>query len=150
MGKKNQRRKSVSKQTRSQIKKKKRKLAAPSLNFGHESIRAHWNPKETLRQNYKRLGLAFSVDAAVKAAKDKEEKKGIISKELNEVQSLPKPAKYVPKSMPIDEQRRLIKLLSKHGEDYKKMARDIKINVYQQTEGELKKRIALFKHLQSM
>ncbi|GAB5366493.1 hypothetical protein AAMO2058_001148200 [Amorphochlora amoebiformis] len=149
MGKKAARRKSTGKQTKSQTRKRKRQLAGPSLQFGHVAVKNHWNRKDTLRQNYQRLGLAFTVKEAVKAAEKKEEKAGIITDELTKIQNLPKPAKYVPKSMDLDEQRRLLRLMRKHGEDYKKMARDIKINVYQKTAAQLKNRIELLRSLQT-
>jgi len=120
MPKKKQRR-AANKQTKSQTKKRKKQLvkAGVSLKFGHESIKNNWNSKQTLRQNYKRLGLAFSVDEAIKSAKLKEEKVGVLTKELTEIQAAPKKEKYIPKSMPIDEQRRLIALMKKYGDNYK-------------------------------
>mmetsp|Transcript_1063 Transcript_1063/g.1826 ORF Transcript_1063/g.1826 Transcript_1063/m.1826 type:complete len:151 (+) Transcript_1063:80-532(+) len=150
MGKKNQRRKSVSKPTKSQNKKRKKKLVSSGLQFHHESIRNNWNPKETLRQNYKRLGLAYDVDECIKNAQAHKELKGAITQELTKVQKAPKAAKYIPKSMAVDEQRILITLKKKHGDDYKKMARDIKINIYQKTASELRQRMELFNHLQSL
>ena len=38
-------------------------------------------------------------------------------------------------------------LIDKYGDDCKKMARDIKINVYQKTAAQLEKRIKIFKAL---
>merc|ERR1719491_2751794 len=50
--------------------------------------------------------------------------------------------------MEYDEQRRLRKLIVKYGEDYAKMSRNFKINIYQKTARQLEKRIALLKRLQ--
>jgi len=55
---------------------------------------------------------------------------------------------YQVKSMSVDEQRRLQRLIAKHGDDVKAMARDIKINIMQQTEAQLTKRISLLRRLQ--
>lgn len=70
--------------------------------------------------------------------------------ELQAVKEMPKATAYVAKSMDIKEQRLLTKLVEKHGEDYHKMARDIKINVHQKTEAQLEKRIKLMQQLQAM
>ena len=73
----------------------------------------------------------------------------LLHKELVDVQRLADSAPtYQVKSMPLDEQRRLRLLISKHGEDVHAMARDIKVNIHQQTEAELKRRIALLHKLQ--
>mmetsp|Transcript_2152 Transcript_2152/g.4121 ORF Transcript_2152/g.4121 Transcript_2152/m.4121 type:complete len:161 (-) Transcript_2152:127-609(-) len=156
MGKKSLRRKSLSKQTKSQKRKAKAKARGKqNLTFGHESIRNNWNTRETLRQNYKRLGLAASADDAIKAAREviegkTEEQKGVITTELTRIQNLPEKPKYEIKTMAVDEQRRLLRLMKKHGDDYKKMARDIKINVYQQTAKQLQNRIAIFNRIRGL
>uniref|UniRef100_A0A7S2TH00 Nucleolar protein 16 n=1 Tax=Lotharella oceanica TaxID=641309 RepID=A0A7S2TH00_9EUKA len=156
MGKKSLRRKSLSKQTKSQRRKAKAKASGKqSLTFGHESIKNNWNPKETLRQNYKRLGLAATADDAIKAAREARDGKsgdqtGVITQELTRIQNLPEKPKYEIKTMAVDEQRRLLRLMKKHGEDYKKMARDIKINVYQQTAKQLQNRIAIFNRIRGL
>ena len=73
----------------------------------------------------------------------------LLHQELVEVQRLADSAPtYQVKSMPLDEQRRLRLLISKHGDDVHAMARDIKVNIHQQTEAELKRRIALLHKLQ--
>ena len=72
----------------------------------------------------------------------------LLHRELVEVQRLADSAPaYEVKSMSADEQRRLRLLISKHGHDVHAMARDIKVNVHQQTEAELKRRIALLHKL---
>lgn len=52
--------------------------------------------------------------------------------------------------MSINEQLRLKTLISKHGDDYESMSRDIKINSNQETAAVLKKRIALYLRLQEL
>ncbi len=53
-------------------------------------------------------------------------------------------------SMSIAEQKRLQQLITKHKEDYHAMHRDRLLNVMQETEAVLKKRIALYNKLQAL
>lgn len=53
-------------------------------------------------------------------------------------------------SMSIAEQKRIALLLQKHGDDYAAMFRDRQVNTMQETEAVLKKRVALYKRLQSL
>ncbi len=57
---------------------------------------------------------------------------------------------YEVKSMSISEQKILSILIKKHGDDYAKMAMDIKINVHQKTPKQLKTRVRLYKKIQGM
>jgi hypothetical protein len=52
--------------------------------------------------------------------------------------------------MSIAEQKRLQQLITKHKEDYHAMHRDRLLNVMQETEAVLKKRIALYNKLQAL
>ncbi len=54
------------------------------------------------------------------------------------------------KSMPVKEQRSLMKLIEKYAEDHEAMERDISLNVNQQTASQIKKRIELLQRLQSL
>ena len=54
------------------------------------------------------------------------------------------------KSMPLKEQRNLMKLIAKHGDDHKAMERDLVLNVQQETAVQLGKRLALLKRLQAL
>lgn len=63
---------------------------------------------------------------------------------------MPAKAPYVAKSMSVQEQYRLQDLVRKHGDDYDKMQRDIKINVNQETAKQLQKRIEFMMSLQNL
>jgi len=74
-----------------------------------------------------------------------------VQHELTEIQELSHrsvPA-YQVKSMSLNEQRRLQLLISKYGADEQAMARDICLNINQETTSQLKKRIALYQKLQA-
>ncbi len=62
---------------------------------------------------------------------------------------MPKKAPYVVKSMDLDEQYRLQDLIRKHGYNFEAMARDIKVNIYQQTARQLEKRIEVLERILS-
>jgi hypothetical protein len=68
---------------------------------------------------------------------------------LVKYQALPKRAKYEAKSMSVQEQYRLQSLMKKHGDDYAAMARDIKLNIMQDTARQLEKRVLLMVKLQA-
>ena len=154
-------RRRVTKDTKSQKRRKKK-----MRHFGFmppKGITEQWDNRKTLAQNYKEMGLLTDVNAIGKPKKEEkggggkaeagehgEEKVGYMIPILKEIEEAPAPAPYVPKSMGLPEQRILDRLMRKHGEDYEAMARDIKVNVHQQTVAQLKKRIALFKMLRSL
>ena len=56
------------------------------------------------------------------------------------------PGKKFTSKLPlsVDEQKYIAQCLTKHGDDFKKMARDIKLNDMQHTEAKLEKMAALF------
>jgi nucleolar protein 16 len=57
---------------------------------------------------------------------------------------------YQVRTMSINEQYRIRQLVQLHKDDYEAMARDIKINVMQETAGQLEKRVKLWQHLQTL
>ena len=50
--------------------------------------------------------------------------------------------------MSLNEQRRLQRLIAKFGDDVERMARDVSLNLLQETASQLRKRIALYHRLQ--
>jgi hypothetical protein len=148
------------KQTRSQLKKKKK-----AQHFGGRSgidvfhtaaIREAWDPHKTMQQNYAALGLDMDPNADIKKripkvipdADLRVESVASFHKKLEEArEQTENMVPYVPKSMSVNEQRILQMLIKKHGQNYEAMARDIKINVKQETARQLEKRIQLYNSL---
>eukprot|EP00929_Paragymnodinium_shiwhaense_P103308 TRINITY_DN6670_c0_g1_i1.p1 TRINITY_DN6670_c0_g1~~TRINITY_DN6670_c0_g1_i1.p1 ORF type:complete len:162 (+),score=51.31 TRINITY_DN6670_c0_g1_i1:62-547(+) len=100
-----------------------RKLHARKIQ--DESLREHWDSKKTLKENIESTDM----------------KKLYFHRLPKEI---PKEAKNIPK---VNEEEVPIckKLSDKHGDDYVAMSRDIKINVFQWTESQVKKRVLLWK-----
>jgi hypothetical protein len=69
---------------------------------------------------------------------------------ITAIETAPAPPPMQIKSMPIKEQRSLMKLIEKYAEDHEAMERDISLNVNQQTATQIKKRIELLQRLQSL
>lgn len=209
------------KKKRSSIPKIKHKPKSKRINpLGNAIIAANWNQKETLTQNYRRLGLASRLNAATggierlrpgdsltptearlainnvvakeiapKEARverdesgkiirvihddsaesrqarnplndplndieDKEEFQGfddVPSGEKNEiVQQLEEMASRVaekkPRKQSTREQEWIERLVNKHGDNYAKMARDMKLNPMQQTEADIRRRVTKWKN----
>jgi hypothetical protein len=92
-----------------------------NVTFGNETIRKNWDDKSTLLQNYRRLGLSADVNGVIdnKGNKDnkpaKAGKRGVLSDHLTAMQQRGEQSRgYVPKSMSIDEQRLLGKLIERY------------------------------------
>eukprot|EP00727_Mastigamoeba_balamuthi_P006813 m51a1_g2752 hypothetical protein (174) ;mRNA; f:962946-963600 len=136
--------------------KKRRRSAIP----GDKRVRAWWDPKKTVRQNYEAMGLVAQVnfteaepaalrpaepttgpvmseDAASSAAPASEQqpkrKHCVISAARTKLPA-PKPVKMTWTNKVYWSQ-----LLAKHGQDYKAMARDIKLNPMQHAPDTCKK-----------
>jgi nucleolar protein 16 len=197
------------KRTRSELRKQRKSQHSAfrqQAEFGHPSIRAAWNTRKTLKQNYAALGLAAdpndgrqrrreaqrlgtaSIDeseqeissrmrqrqqpAADEAAEQEEDRNDsdddsgdaaaappalsaagcAVQAELEAMSALSAAGSAVPysvRSMSVREQRRLRLLVSRHGDDVEAMARDIRVNVMQETSRQLSKRIALMRRLDS-
>lgn len=125
--------------------------------FHNKEIEEGWDRSKTLRQNYIALGLMMDVNADMQPRGPKHRQSlavdappALLTARLAEIQSLPKPEARQAKSMSIKEQRLLAKLIAKHDDDFAKMERDIKINIHQSTAAELKRRITIYKRLQSL
>jgi len=112
--------------------------------IAHPIIARVWDGKKTLRQNFRAVGLSGDVNAPkpkvprplneAEAAKAQ----GVVA-ELEQIV-----ADHVPTTRftPAGEVLFARQLVEKHGDDYQAMARDHKINVYQHTPKQLKKKIA--------
>jgi len=156
------------KDTAAQKRKKKRLQhfggKSQPMEFCHDAINQGWDRQKTLQQNYAAMGLSTDPNRCLpikrgdqqRALEMKERgtktvKISNVLEELNEVQNMPKPAPYQVRSMSVAEQKRLQLLIQKHGSDnYAAMARDIKINVMQLTEAQIKKRVELYNRLQNL
>jgi len=106
----------------------------------------------TLRQNYVRLGLLVDVNEDLKPRPPHvkqsllDEKGGLLTDGLAQCKELVL-APYEAKSMSLKEQRMLMALMRAYDEDFEAMAKDSKLNVHQHTEGELRRRVGLYRKL---
>eukprot|EP00461_Guttulinopsis_vulgaris_P002807 UN02808 len=116
-----------------------------------------WNDKLSLKANYKKLGIAFDANAAMAKPNDAfanpiaqllPQKNGIMTDRLEYLQSLPKPTPREIKSMNVQEQYQLQRLIEAHQDNYAAMERDLKLNATQSTARQLQKRIELMFRLQ--
>jgi len=145
------RRKKVNKDTFSQKRRKKRtQHLAGKVPV---DVGKFWDRAKTLEQNYLAIGLATDPNRSVAGmdidAKDKPLSVGSMTSELERIQATVVPV-YEVKSMNLKEQRLLMQLESKHKNNVAAMARDIKINIHQWTEGQLNNRLQLLHKLQNM
>ena len=191
-------------QTSSELRKKKKAshtAGQRQAEFVHPSIKAAWNKRRTLRQNYVALGLSadpndhaqrerqrrriahVDIDATdqevahtmarAPSARDGDDSISddpqqssddshptaappltaaatALHSELSGMQRLSEAAPaYEVKSMSLNEQRRLQRLIANHGTDVHAMSRDIRLNIMQDTTAHLRKRLALYHRLQS-
>jgi len=208
------------KKKRSSIPKVRMKPKSKRVNpLGNPIVAANWNQKETLTQNYRRLGLTSRLNSAtggIEKLRPGEESKSSTSSKLaisnavpktiaptearverdpetgkitrvihsraksnplndpleemggeggefegfdaetgnqkpsNEiVQKLEEQASMIPEKKERKQSERerewLERLVAKHGENYEKMARDMKLNPMQQTAADIRKRVARWK-----
>jgi len=161
MAKKSQRRGGRARETKATKKWKKRAGHYGGLRqnevFHNKDIEENWDRSKTLRQNYVALGLMMDVNADMQPRGPKlrqslhvDAAPAVLTAQLEAIKALPKPEAREVKSMGLKEQRLLAKLIAKHDDDYKNMARDIKINIHQCTANELKRRVILYNRLQDL
>lgn len=161
MAKKSQRRARSGRETKSTKKWKKRAGHYGGIRqsevFHNKDIEANWDRSKTLRQNYVALGLMMDVNAdmnprgpQLKQSLAIDAAPGVLTANLAAIKAMPKAEAREVASMSVKEQRLLAKLIAKHEDDYKNMARDIKINIHQCTANELKRRIVLYNRLQGI
>lgn len=110
-------------------------------------IRKNWDPKKSPSVNLANLGLRSDpMPKAVEAKESSNPEDSTKSCKAIELYDIPDSDK-LPKSklslrmlpVSIENQEYMIKLFRKYGDDYGKMARDIKINNMQHTPKQLKK-----------
>lgn len=98
-------------------------------------MRQNWDHKKTTKQNIESLGLATNVNDLAK--------KDSVTNQVVQLFDVPKSDSLKPKreKLPLneDEQKYIAKCLAKHGDNYKKMAFDLKVNKMQNTEHILRK-----------
>ncbi|CAJ0827841.1 7143_t:CDS:2 [Entrophospora sp. SA101] len=156
--------------------RQRRKIKNPSLKLSRKTSNKHfkkivvhgdpiiasnWNKKETLRQNYKRIGLLTSLN---RVAGERDDEGNIVNviigedEDENEVfdkKIQPEPAKTEIVKALEEEASKVFKhekyqsegeiefvkkMIERYGEDYDAMFKDIKLNVYQHTKKQLKKK----------
>jgi len=112
--------------------------------FGDGIVRANWDPRKTPTINLQNLGLQGAPNSSVNSRglsnTNKESDKSMI--QLFDVPDSDTIAAIKSKNklpVSIEDQEYIVKCLEKHGTDYKKMSRDIKINNMQHTEEYLRK-----------
>jgi len=74
---------------------------------------------------------------------------GVLTEELNRVRTIGS-IPYRVKSMAISEQKLVLDMIKKHGQDYEAMQRDMQLNIYQKTAQQLKKRVLLYQQLTNL
>lgn len=133
----------------------------PQIN--DDTVRSQWNPRKSPAQNMAALGLQTSVNAAIDARANfalshikqpADESKAIelfdipeSDNNLNGTGITTLPARtFSQKKLPVsvEDQQYIAKCLSKHGDDYQSMMRDIKVNDMQHTSTKLRKMAARF------
>lgn len=128
-----------------------------SAKLAHRSNVPGWDNNLSLKTNYKKLGIAYDPNLAMATPNESfanpiaqllPKRNGIMTERLEYLQSLPPPAPYEVKSMNVQEQYQLQRLIAAHEDDYEKMERDIKLNPTQSTARQLQKRIELMFRLQ--
>jgi len=153
-------RRPIVKRTRAQLKRQKRLQHfnnSPALAHRRQPT-ADWDPEAHSAENYKKLGIALDANAAIarselfkkacrKVPREEPGQKGTMTDFLDKVKNLPPLPKHEVRSMNPQEQFILQDLVRKYGDDYEKMARDTKINIYQCTARQLEKRIKLMQRL---
>ena len=121
-------------------------------------IKSNWNPRKSPAENLKAMGLRSLPNISVNSrgrnmeeygstnAKSKESNKKCIELfDIPDSDIIPKKTlaqRMLPVS--IDNQKYMAKCFAKHGDDYLKMSRDIKVNNMQHTENQLRKLGARF------
>eukprot|EP00934_Nitzschia_sp_Nitz4_P005594 Nitzschia sp. Nitz4//scaffold331_size19140//10591//13853//NITZ4_008734-RA/size19140-processed-gene-0.38-mRNA-1//-1//CDS//3329548182//5584//frame0 len=111
----------------------------PKPSFGNKTIKEHWDVNKTPAMNLAAMGLVGLPNDDIHRANDRvksEEGTAIQLFDIPESDSLAKKKRH---PMSADDQKYIVKCMSKYGEDYSKMFRDIKLNNMQHTEAQLRK-----------
>lgn len=115
---------------------------------GDIRIQKQWDHKLTTRQNYEKIGLQVnpngyqelraSIVGAESALDDEPKLYHVPDSDFLSERNLRRPENYMSE----EEIKYLRPLIAKHGEDFKAMERDIKVNSMQWTDNKLKRRCA--------
>ena len=106
--------------------------------YTDEIIAKNWNPRLSAKENFKRIGLSSgtTLNSTTKDSASNPSK-------AIELFDIPDSDKMNPsqKMLPVstENQKYMVPLLEKYGNDYKKMSRDMKMNPMQHTETQLRK-----------
>mmetsp|Transcript_18440 Transcript_18440/g.22585 ORF Transcript_18440/g.22585 Transcript_18440/m.22585 type:complete len:180 (-) Transcript_18440:143-682(-) len=124
--------------------------------FQDPVIKNHWDPKKSARVNMESLGLQSAPNTLFNVLDSQEQKENNESSSTKsckaiELYDIPE-SDIIPKStlaqrmlpVSIENQKYMAKCFAKHGEEYFKMSRDIKVNDMQHTENHLRKLGAKF------
>jgi hypothetical protein len=128
-----------------------------------DTVRAQWNPRKSPAQNMANMGLQAAVNSAIDcraAFALSHVPKAVGNGKAIELFDIPEsdglsdadgitmvPGKtFAQRKLPvsIEDQKYMHKCLEKHGDDYRGMMRDIKLNDMQHTDVKLKKMAARF------
>ena len=144
--------------TTSRAKKKARPLRGRFTQFRDRSIGAAWNNKRTVNQNFEALGIASAKELnSHEHLRERYSRPGHAVQEefmrVEDAESHERNIANVPGTrgnkaqqkhyhVSASEQEYLRALIAKHGDGYKRMERDIKLNTQQQSAAKLRRRIA--------
>mmetsp|Transcript_66280 Transcript_66280/g.156530 ORF Transcript_66280/g.156530 Transcript_66280/m.156530 type:complete len:156 (+) Transcript_66280:3-470(+) len=105
-----------------------------------ETVAALWNPRKTMRQNYAALGLASTMEETTETASSKRPRE-IHTDYVEKAEVLA--ANPAPPRITVapGEHEFASRCLAKHGENYVAMAKDTKLNIYQHTPAQIRKKI---------
>jgi nucleolar protein 16 len=119
-------------------------------NILDKTVREMWNPRKSPAQNMADMGLQAGVNSSIdKRAESAKEQwktpeakpdgsKAIELFDIPQTNSVNGITKLAGKTYAIEDQKYIRKCLAKHGDDYKRMMRDIKTNDMQHTQSKLK------------
>lgn len=116
--------------------KPKRKKGHSVPQFFTTTRRLRWNPRRTLEQNYSTLGLVNDPNKACQKAAE--------GAETGPQQPAPIESEVVERKPRVEkasefQAAELRPLLAKYGDDFESMSRDIKLNKWQHSAGQLRK-----------
>lgn len=145
---------------RKRMKKKAHKLPIAKARNLDKNSQGFWDNDKSTAKNYSQMGVIHDVNRHFNKYFSQEnpnstlegKRKGTMTEKLLECKRTYEEShgSRPIKSMAVKEQERLIKLWKKHGDDYKAMARDIKINIKQLTAHKLEQRSKLLRELQAL
>eukprot|EP01102_Stenamoeba_stenopodia_P002587 TRINITY_DN12445_c0_g1_i1.p1 TRINITY_DN12445_c0_g1~~TRINITY_DN12445_c0_g1_i1.p1 ORF type:complete len:185 (-),score=52.87 TRINITY_DN12445_c0_g1_i1:5-508(-) len=114
--------------------KKKKKNVMGKMSVAFAGIRDRWDEGTTVKENYRQLGLKMNPNERAPKVKAED------PIEFN----VPAPAPSREARLSHQEIACVRALIAKHGNNYRAMQRDIKINIYQNTKKQLQKKCELY------